>query len=105
MNSHIGFQARVYDYEQTAQDVLRPADANEEQGEMDVVEASAEAEIEVKIVEEPEKSGNVGLDADQIRKNGVALNGELVVFKDEEETNGEGGRSPRRDWVTYMDDV
>jgi hypothetical protein len=75
MNSHIGLQARVYDYERTAQDVLRPADANEEQSEMDVVEASAEAEIEVEIVEEPEKSGNVGLDADQIRKNGVALNG------------------------------
>ena len=72
-------------------------DGNEEQGEMDVVEASAEAEIEVEMVEQPEKLGDgVG---------GSELNGELVVVKDEEKQDGEGGRTPRKDWVTYMDDV
>jgi hypothetical protein len=94
--------------------VLRPADANEEQGETDVVEVSAEAEVELDskvesanamdaLVGHIESLGNGVLDENGV--GGNELSDGLVVFKDEEETDGEGGRTPRRDWVTYMDDV
>ncbi|KAF2023681.1 hypothetical protein EK21DRAFT_118515 [Setomelanomma holmii] len=52
MNSHFAPRARVHDYEEQKSNdeiikIQRLADSNEEQGELDAVEASAEAEIEV----------------------------------------------------------
>jgi hypothetical protein len=51
MNSHTGLQARLHDYEQnhsqSAPDILRSADGNEDHDELDAAEASAVADVDV----------------------------------------------------------
>jgi hypothetical protein len=48
MNSHLGLQARIVDYEdQPTKSDFKPAESNEDHSGLDTVEASAEAELKM----------------------------------------------------------
>jgi len=127
MNSHIGLQARVHDYEertnQIEQVVLRSVDANEEQGEVDTVEASAEAELEVEVVEGVER-GDGDEEDEQADTNKGATHHSMTFANSGNDiakpgrsksavtlasSDGEGektcGTTPSTKWVRYSDDV
>jgi hypothetical protein len=83
MDSHLALLTRLHDYEQreSEQDIVRLADGNEHHEEMDLVEASAEAEVEIDDV-------NIGVGADVGHENGenkkrVGEGGDIATDNDE----------------------
>ena len=118
MNSHIGLQARVHDYEertnQIEQLVLRSIDTNEEHCELDTAEASAEAELEVEVVEgvdeEDEPTHHDTDTRTNINKLGegeTLARSKSAVTLTSSDSEGEKirGTTPSTEWVRYLDDV
>jgi hypothetical protein len=57
MNSHTGLQARIHDYEEQRrrdhdEETLRISDADEEQNDLDALEALAETDIDTDVEED-----------------------------------------------------
>ena len=125
MNSHIGLQARVHDYEEHEKRnehvVLRAADANEEQGEVDTVEASAEADIDIDVVEGVDEedepavatthhdvtSATTCTDMKNLGESEILARSKSAVSLTNSDGEGQKtcGTTPSTEWVRYLDDV
>jgi hypothetical protein len=106
MNSHLALQARVQDYEETQKNgetvkVQESANANEETGEADPAEASAEAEVEIGVIQ-----GDY-LDDHGAEQDSAAFlgHGNAIGHKGGDEGIEGGEATPSKEWVRYMDDV
>ena len=97
MNAHLGLPAHLHDLEASEKaEVVRSTDANEENGELDAVEASAEAEVES---DEGRGTVHSSIDSD----SGEASQCMFRNIKEEKEESGkrsgDGGHTPGEVWT------
>jgi hypothetical protein len=110
MNAHLALQARLHDLEESEKklEVQKPVDGNEEAGELDEHEASAEAEVESEehaVDEANSEKGKYGRSSDSgevsecIGRNMGAIRVEEEPKGDLGRKSGDGGHTPGEVWM------
>jgi hypothetical protein len=102
MNAHLALQARLHDLEECEKKttILRSADTNEKNSELEAVKASAEAEIESEEVHEENGRGTTEVDSDSGEASPCMSRGTEVHKEDGEgKESGAGGHTPGEVWT------
>jgi hypothetical protein len=104
MNAHLALQARLHDLEESEKEAeaVKSTDANEENGELDAVEASAEAEVESEHIGEETGTMQVRSDSGEVSECMSRDVKDTGVEKEEDgegKGRGDGGHTPGEVWT------
>jgi hypothetical protein len=106
MNAHLALQARLHDLEEREKkaEVVRSMDVNEERGELDEHEASAEAEVEVEHMptDEVRTESDSGEVSECMAREQYVIDKTITEGASEKKTqqgSGDGGHTPGEVWT------